>query len=150
MAEIRFYHLRTQAPAQALPGLLQKALAAGHRVVVRAAGEAEVAQLNDYLWTYNPDAFLPHGAGKDAFAADQPVWLTAGNDNPNGAAMLLLTAAEEAFDPENYTLCCDLFDGRDEGILAAARKRWAHFKAQGHRLTYWQQGEKGWEKKQEA
>ena len=41
----------------------------------------------------------------------------------------------------------DLFDGKDEAAVAAARARWAAAKTAGHTLTYWQQGARGWEKK---
>ena len=41
----------------------------------------------------------------------------------------------------------DLFDGADEAAVAAARRRWATAKAAGHALSYWQQGQRGWEKK---
>ena len=39
------------------------------------------------------------------------------------------------------------FDGGDDNAVAAARRRWAAAKAAGHTLAYWQQGERGWEKK---
>ncbi len=41
----------------------------------------------------------------------------------------------------------DLFDGADAAAVAAARLRWAEAKAAGHALTYWQQGERGWERR---
>jgi DNA polymerase-3 subunit chi len=46
-----------------------------------------------------------------------------------------------------FTRVFDLFDGNDETSVAAARARWSSRKAAGHVLTYWQQGEKGWERK---
>jgi DNA polymerase-3 subunit chi len=41
----------------------------------------------------------------------------------------------------------DLFDGQDPEAVAAARRRWSAAKAAGHALSYWQQGDRGWEKK---
>jgi DNA polymerase-3 subunit chi len=41
-----------------------------------------------------------------------------------------------------------MFDGNDEAALAAARARWKAAKEAGHTLTYWQQTEKGWEKRE--
>jgi len=35
----------------------------------------------------------------------------------------------------------------DESAVAAARRRWSAAKAAGHQLVYWQQTERGWEKK---
>jgi len=147
MTEIRFYHLMTRGVDQALPEILQKARAAGHRIVVRTRDAAEAERLSQWLWTWKPDSFLPHGTARDGQAADQPIWLTAENDNPNDAAVLVLTAGQQVEDPHPYTLCCDLFDGRDETQVLAARMRWKNYKDSGHTLTYWQQGEKGWEQK---
>lgn len=85
MTEIRFYHLQTQSPAQALPQILQKALAAGHRAVVRVPDERAAEKLNEHLWTFAAESFLPHGSKKDGFSEDQPVFLTDGDENPNKA-----------------------------------------------------------------
>ncbi len=150
MAEIRFYHLQTRSVDQALPDIVQKALAAGHKIVVRARDEAEVERLNTHLWTCHPDSFIPHGSRKDSHEADQPVYLSAENDNsngPNGASVLVVTGGLRIESFDGFTLCCDLFDGRDETQVAAVRERWKIYKDSGHALTYWQQTEKGWEQK---
>lgn len=147
MTEIRFYHLTTRSMDQALPEILQKAFAAGHRVIVRTGDEAEAERLNTHLWTWKPESFLPHGSKKDGRAAEQPIWLTAGDDNPNNANVLIVTDGAVPESLEGFTLFCDLFDGRDETRLAAARERWKTYKNSDHTLTYWQQTEKGWEQK---
>ena len=41
----------------------------------------------------------------------------------------------------------DLFDGNDPAAVATARERWKAARTGGHELTYWQQTERGWEKK---
>ena len=147
MTEIRFYHLRTRTAEQALPDILMKALEGKRRVVVRAPDAQAVERLNDYLWTFRADVFLPHGAKSDGHAADQPVWLTHENDNPNGADVLVLTGGADAGDPGAYALCCEMLDGGDEAAVAAARGRWKDYKDKGFTVTYWQQNDRGgWEK----
>jgi DNA polymerase-3 subunit chi len=146
MTEVRFYHLRTKRLEQALPEILTKALQGGRRIVVRAPDADAVERLNEQLWTFNADAFLPHGSKTDGFAPDQPVWLTDGDDNPNKADVLVLTGGA-AGDPSGFTLCCDMFDGNDEAALAAARTRWKTYKDQGFTVAYWQQNDRGgWDK----
>ena len=150
MSEIRFYHLQTQTPEQALPQILQKALAGGQRIVVRGSDAGYIDRLNDHLWTFRPDSFLPHGSEKDGagFAADQPVWLTDGDDNPNGACVLFLIGGASADKAADYALCCELFDGRNDTAVSAAREKWKSYKEDGYEVTYWQQDEKGgWNKK---
>ena len=148
MSEVRFYHLERQSLNQALPQLVSKALQNGHRIVVKAAND-QVEHINNHLWTYDPNSFIPHGSAKDGNETDQPVWLTANNENPNAADVLILTQENEAPEIDNaFTLICDMIDGKNEDAVAAARTRWKSYKAAGHDVTYWQQSAQGkWEKK---
>ena len=147
MTEIGFYHLTATALERALPKLLEKTLEAGERAVVRLATAERVEALNAHLWTYEERSWLPHGAEKDGSAERQPIWLTAQAENPNGAAFLFLADGVEADDLTDFKRVFDLFDGRDDAAVAAARVRWKAAKDAGHSLTYWKQGEGGgWQK----
>lgn len=148
MAEVWFYHLERSGPEAVLPELLEKALARGWRALVKATSAERLAQLDEHLWTFRDEAFLPHGRADHPQAEDQPILLTLGDEAPNGAAFLALidNAAPPAL--EGFARTVLLFDGADEASLAAARKAWAEMKAAGHAITYWQQRpEGGWEKK---
>jgi DNA polymerase-3 subunit chi len=146
MAEVGFYHLKTTPLERALPQLLERALAAGHRIVVLAGSPERVQALDALLWTYNDASFLPHGSARDGTAPRQPVWLTAAVENPNQATILfLIDGVRGAL--EGYRRVCDMFDGNDEAAVAGARERWREVKAAGHDLVYWQQTENGWEKR---
>ncbi|MBM3488218.1 MAG: DNA polymerase III subunit chi [Alphaproteobacteria bacterium] len=148
MAEVGFYHLTRSGLERALPALLEKVVASGMRAVVRAASEERVEALNALLWTYDQDSFLPHGSARDGDAAEQPIWLTAGDDNPNGATVLVLTDGVAAGDLAGFARCLDLFDGRDEVAVAAARDRWRACRDAGHGVLYWLQNDRGgWEKR---
>lgn len=147
MTEIRFYHMERQSLEQVLPALLGKALDNGHRVLVKARDEKEAERLSEYLWVYQPDVFLPHGTQRDGFTELQPIFLTAGNENPNGADILILTQGTRAENLDRFSLCCEMLDGSDPAQIAEARTRWKDYKEAGHSLTYWQQGAKTWEKK---
>jgi DNA polymerase-3 subunit chi len=146
VAEIGFYHLLATPLERALPRLLERALAGGYRIVVRAALPERVEHLNALLWTYDDASFLPHGAARDGNPALQPIWLTDRSENPNAATMLALVDGCDADDHAAFGRCIDLFDGNDDSAVAAARERWRRAKAAGHTLTYWQQTAKGWEK----
>lgn len=149
MTEIRFYHLRTRTAEQALPEILLKALESGRRVVVKAADDSAATALSEYLWTYAADSFLPHGTAKDGHDPDQPVWITAGDDNPNNANVLITTGGAIPDMPEKYGLCCEMLEDSNPEGVAAARARWKTYKEQGFTLTYWQQTDRGgWEKKE--
>jgi DNA polymerase-3 subunit chi len=147
VAEIGFYHLLGTPLDRALPRLLERARAEGYRIVVRAASAERIEHLNALLWTYDEASFLPHGSARDGNPASQPVWLTDRAENPNGASMLVLVDGVDAEDLGAFQRCCDMFDGGDPEAVEAARQRRRKAKDSGHAMTYWQQTEKGWEKR---
>jgi len=146
MTDIRFYHLTRKTLEQILPELLEKTLERGLRAVVRAGSPERVEALTQHLWTYKQGSFLPHGSAKDGFEADQPVWLTEGEENPNGATVLFLVDGAVSPHVGDYDIACEVFNGHDESAVTAARARWKEYKEAGHTLSYWQQAEKGWTK----
>ncbi len=148
MTEIGFYHLLATPLERALPKLLERGLAAGFRILVLAGSAERVDHLDAALWTYDDASFLPHGSRRDGQAERQPVWLTDRDENPNQADMLVLADGAASSHLAEYRRCLDLFDGRDETALAAARERWRLAKSAGHTLTYWQQTTTGWSKKE--
>lgn len=153
MPEIWFYHLQHQPLEKALPSLLEKALDKGWRVVVQATAEERLDALDDSLWTCSDASFLAHGRARDGDTEMQPIYLTIGTENPNGARLRLFVEGADvrallATEPcDNYERLILLFDGADEDQLCRARAQWKLLKEQGHSLAYWQQGERGWEKK---
>jgi DNA polymerase-3 subunit chi len=146
MAAIGFYHLTRTNVAGALPALLGRTLAAGERAVVRGTMAEAIEALDASLWlSANPD-WLPHGTAASGFSGDQPIWLTTADDVPNGARFLFLIDGAST-DLAQFDRVFDLFDGNDEAAVKAARARWVAAKAAGHELTYWQQTDRGWSRK---
>ncbi|MBM3560433.1 MAG: DNA polymerase III subunit chi [Alphaproteobacteria bacterium] len=144
MTEIKFYHLVRRRLEDVLPRMLQATLERDRRRAVVMAGSAErVEALADHLWTYDERGFLPHGTKVDGHAALQPVWLTDADENPNGAEVLFLTDGAVSAHVSGYALVCDIFDGNDDGQVAAARARWTACRDAGHELTHWQETERG-------
>lgn len=148
MTDISFYHLTRQSLTQALPRLLEKVVAGGHRAVVLAAAEERIAALDAALWTYDPQSFLPHGTKKTGHGERQPIYLASAEENPNGANILVLVDGMEPAYLGSFARCLDMFDGASEESVAAARERWKRYKDAGHTLAYWQQSPEGrWEQK---
>ena len=146
MTEIGFYHLTRTTAERALPQLLGRTLATGQRALVVCPGEDRVAALDAALWLCPEPDWLPHGTARDGSADMQPIWLATDDDAPNGARFLFLVDGAGAR-IEKFDRVFDLFDGRDEAAVVAARQRWLAAKAAGHALAYWQQSERGWEKR---
>jgi DNA polymerase-3 subunit chi len=148
LAEVLFYHLQNQPLERVLPVLLGKCLERGWKVVVQAETPERVRALDDALWTYSDESFLPHGTEADGGVETQPILLTTEDANPNAAEVRVLVEGAPGPDLSSYARALVLFDGGNDEALAKERERWKVLKAAGHQVTYWQQDDTGrWEKK---
>jgi DNA polymerase-3 subunit chi len=151
--EVWFYHLQGEPLARVLPTLVEKSLARGWRAVIQGMTEERIGALDDLLWTYSDESFLAHGTAREGDPHLQPVYLTTGADNPNGAMIRFCVegadvgAALAAADPA-YERLIVLFDGADSDQLETARAQWKQLKQREYPLAYWQQAGAGrWERK---
>lgn len=138
--KIQFYHLLHTPLDKALPSLLHKTLGAGFKSVVVAESEGRMRELDEAMW--ETETFIPHGAKGDEFPEMQPIYVTDSPENPNEAKLLVVTAGQKLDMLEGcgeIERVVDMFNGRDEAALNAARARWKDYKEQGHSLTYIQQ-----------
>ena len=149
MTEMLFYHLQGQPLERVLPTLLERSLERGWRVIVQSSSEERVEALDAQLWVFRDDSFLPHGTHKETSAPEQPILLTVGDDNPNGAAVrFLIDGAATPADAGSYRRIVLMFDGNDDDAVADARTRWTAAKQEGFDVTYWQADPNGrWVKK---
>lgn len=146
--EILFYHLTEKKVEDALPPLLEKSLERNWRVAVQTVSEERCAALDEHLWTWQPESFLPHGRDSGEYAERQPILITASSSNPNRATVRFMVDGAEPPDLSAYERVVFMFDGHDEGQLQAARLQWKRLKSDGHALTYWQQNLDGrWQRK---
>jgi DNA polymerase III subunit chi len=146
--EALFYHLERQPLDRVLPTLVEKTVERGWRAVIQAGTVERVQVLDGLLWTYREEGFLPHGTSADGSPERQPVFLTVGDENPNGAVVRFLVDGAVTADYKSYQRLVFMFDGRDQQALAGARAQWKAAKAAGCSVTYWQQGDDGrWAKK---
>ena len=148
MAEVLFYHLTESTLEEALPGLLERSLGRGWRAVVQTGSEERRDALDTHLWSFRDDSFLAHGTDHDLHAADQPVLLTVGTGNANGAQIRFMVDGAAPPDVTEYERAVFMFDGHDMVQVEAAREHWKTVKAAGHAVTYWQQTpDKRWERR---
>jgi DNA polymerase-3 subunit chi len=148
VTDILFYHLQSRPLEAVLPLLVEKSLERSWRVVIQATSRERLAVLDDRLWTFDEASFVPHATDEDGDPAAQPVLLTTGEGNPNGAAIRFLTdGAAFPADLTSYQRIVLLFDGNDADAVAAAREAWRDVKARNLEATYWRQSPEGrWEK----
>ena len=149
MAEVLFYHMTESRLEDALPDLLEKSLARGWRVVVQCTDAMRRDALDQHLWAYRDESFLPHGSDADGSGALQPILLTVdATQEANDPHVRFLVDRAEPGPLDRYVRAVYLFDGHDAEQLETARGRWTIEKAAGHSVTYWQQTEnRRWVKK---
>lgn len=146
MTETLFYHLERRSLDDVLPGMIEKTLERGQRAVIRADSSERADAIDNLLWTYSEQTFLPHAQAGDGNPARQPVFITVEDQNPNDANVLfcvggaVLTSWNAVNDLTRVVL---MFDGRDDAMLARARTAWKDAKAAGHDVTYWKESPSG-------
>jgi DNA polymerase III subunit chi len=144
VTEVLFYHLQGHPLERVLPMLLEKSLERGWRVAVQASSPERIEALDQHLWTFREDSFLPHATDRDGDAALQPVLLTLSGDNRNAAQIrFLIDGVPMPVDAASYLRIISIFDGEDPEAVAAARARWSDSKAKGFDVTYWQADPQG-------
>lgn len=151
MGAVFFYHLTRSPLEAALPMLLERAMAAGWRVVVRAREAARAEWLDARLWLGPEEGFLPHGMAGSRHDEFQPVLLTTGG-LPAGVACLMAVdgagvTARECLAVERT---CILFDGNDPEAVQVARSQWKELTGAGLSAQYWSEESGRWAKKAET
>lgn len=134
---VDFYHLTATPLERVLPSICEKVLAGGERLLV-VAGEPLLGRLDEQLWSYRKDAFLPHGRER---AESQPVLLSEAPVAANGAANIALADGRWREEALGYARAFYFFDS---AALDEARAAWRALKGrEGVESRYWKQEESG-------
>lgn len=146
MSEFWFYHHERSRIADTLPELLQKLLARGGRGVVASPLEARIESLDQHLWTFADDSFLPHGRADRPRADQHPVVLSQTPENLNSATMLFCLDGADPGPEEVWERVVIMFEADDEAAMAWARGLWSARKKSQTPVSYWKQNASGrWE-----
>ena len=116
--------------------LVRKARAADMRVVIFTRDRAQLDALDEALWTFSEQDFLPHVTADDALASQTPIILT---DNAEAALphhQILINLSGET--PAHFARFERLFEviSTDEDDLTAGRERYRQYQQRGYPLTH--------------
>jgi DNA polymerase-3 subunit chi len=134
---VDFYHLAVSPLERVLPSIAEKVVANGERLLVVAEPDL-LARLDEILWSYAKDSFLPHGRQNPA---TQPVFLSAEPEPANGATNLALADGRWREEALGFARTFYFFDndGRE-----GARDAWRALKGRPEiEARYWKQDERG-------
>ena len=134
---VNFYHLERTPLERVLPSICTGLLANGERLLV-VAEESVLARLDEQLWTFAPDSFLPHGRQR---SESQPVLLSPEPVAANGARNVALADGRWREEALGFDKAYFLFDGSG---LDAARGLWRTLAMVPEvEPRYWKQDERG-------
>ncbi|MFL9877976.1 DNA polymerase III subunit chi [Herbaspirillum rhizosphaerae] len=116
--------------------LVRKARAAQCKIVLLGKDRNELAQLDQLLWSFSEQDFLPHVHANDPLAAQTPVILTDSEavDLPHHHVLINLSGTT----PEHFARFERMFEiiSSDEADKAAGRDRYRFYKERGYPLSH--------------
>ena len=110
--------------------LTEKAYGLGHKVYIHAASPGQAQQLDDLLWTFKQNSFVPHALYPPGSEETAPVLIGA-EQEPDGPAEVLINLAAEA--PPFYRRCARVVEvvDQDPQVLQGSRARFKAYREQG-------------------
>lgn len=116
--------------------LVRKARAANCQIVMLADGEAQLAALDEALWTFSEQDFLPHVRADHALAMQTPVVLTADDGAELPHHQVLINLAMRT--PAHFARFERLIEivSPDEADRLAGRERYRYYQQRGYPLTH--------------
>ena len=104
--------------------------AAGRRVLILAAGQAQAELLDRALWSYDQGSFLPHAQAGGPDQAEEPILIATDLSNPNQAPVLIAATPLDQ-PPPGFTHFIQLLPTDDEAGLQRCRECYRALKQAG-------------------
>jgi DNA polymerase-3 subunit chi len=137
MAVVDFYHLTASPLERVLPSIAEKVVAKGGRLLI-VAETGLLTRLDELLWSYARDSFLPHGRER---AESQPIFLSPEPEAANGATNIALADGRWRDEALGFERAFYFFDGESRD---SAREAWRALKGKAEvEARYWKQDEGG-------
>lgn len=138
---VDFYQLSATPLERVLPRICERLLETGERLLI-VAGSDQLGRLDQLLWTYKREAFLPHAQAADAAPERQPILLTADPDPINDARNIALADGRWREEALQFDRAFYFFDAQG---VEEARGVWRQLGGKdGVERRYWRQQNGKW------
>jgi len=120
--------------------LTEKALAQGLKVYIHTASEQSAQDLDDLLWSFKPESFIPHTiVGLEDNMDDEEIPVLIGYEgNASTKGQLLINLCDQVPDVhENFDRIAEIVPNREEA-KAISREHWNTYKTLGFELKHHQ------------
>lgn len=113
--------------------LAEKAFRLGHRIYIYTDDIDTSEKLDQLLWTFSANSFVPHSLGTDADDSDTPVCIGF-RDPPTGFADVLISLSNEV--PSFFSRFERVAEmvGASDSEKQRARKRYRYYRDRGYEL----------------
>lgn len=116
--------------------LARKARNANCQIVILARDRAQLAELDEALWTFSEHDFLPHVMMDDPLATQTPILLTSEQAMESPHHQILINLSDTP--PEHFARFERMFEvvSSDDADKSAGRDRYSYYKQRGYPLTH--------------
>jgi len=136
MTEVDFYLLKddsARSRAQFACRLADKAYRLGNRVFIHTESADQTHQLDDLLWTFQQNSFVPHGIYQNGQDNPPPVQLAHDAEPDAGSQVLINLAAEVPVFFSRFERVAELVND-NANVRVQGRKRYSFYKDRGYPL----------------
>ncbi len=134
MTRVDFYILTAaanhQGRARFACRLVEKAWQQGYRVFIHTCSGGEAQQIDDLLWTFRPESFVPHAIATDTGNADLPVLVGAGCEPALPLDLLVNLGDVVPTYYHRFDRLAEIVEPTEEQ-REIARSRYRHYREQG-------------------
>lgn len=117
--------------------LAESSYTRGHRLQIITSGEEEASRLDQLLWTFRPDSFVPHGVFEEHSAqATLPIVITTGEERIGNIDSMLMMGYCPVEVVGRFAQVFHLVVVDQDERLAASRRYWAQLKEAGFTLRH--------------
>ena len=137
MTEVVFVEVTASRMEVRACEIAEHTYAQGDRLQIIAIDEEQAARLDDLLWTYKPENFVPHGLWKSMDTeSTQPVVITTRKERVSGIASLLTMdyCPVEMIQQFSRVIHVVVMDNQER--LEASRRYWTLLKDAGFSLKH--------------
>ena len=131
--QIDFYVLQEQSPGNRFKlacRIVEKAYRLGHRVYVRTGNSDDTNVLDDLLWTFSQNSFVPHQLSAENDARESPVVIGEHPPAVEGTDVVISVADNPVSDFTAYPRIVEIVGCKDNE-KASGRNRFRYYREHG-------------------
>lgn len=114
--------------------LAEKAYKQGNQVYINSESADYAEQLNQMLWSFRADSFVPHKVDNDQQSEQCPVLIGHNSKPPRLMGLLINMTTKQPLFFSQFERMAELIDD-NETIKAQGRKRYQFYKQRGYELA---------------